>query len=106
MDNTQRKLYIPYGVVSETELFNGFTTTQLKKSIKGFVLSIILSAIVFVVFGKIESTALILIVGIISSIIVNIKYDNNYSFAETIQLLMRFGKEQQNYRYVYRHFDR
>jgi len=102
MNKKYHKLYIPYGIVSDTELFNGYTTTQLKKSIKWFLFTALLTAIIYIVTKGIELTVLTLIIGCFASIMINIKYNNNYSIEEYVSLLIRYKKAQQQFRYIYK----
>lgn len=93
-------LYIPSGVKSENELFNGFGKRELLQSMAGALLFGFLAAgAVWLIFRNVAATVVTILTGVFGSVMMCTKDQNNLSVADQIVNIIRFSRSQQIYPY-------
>lgn len=103
MDNENEKLYIPYGLSTEQELFTGFGKREMKQCAVGIAAFGILAALLYIITAQIGAIIFTLLLGIAGSIMMCRKDQNTrISVIGQIANMVRFSKGQKKYRYVYK----
>ena len=92
-------LYIPSGVKSENELFNGFGKRELLQSMAGVILGFMAAGAVWLIFRNEAATVVTILTGIFGSVMMCTKDQNNMSVADQIINIIRFARSQQIYPY-------
>jgi deoxyhypusine synthase len=95
------KLYIPMGVKTETELFPGFGKKQLAQSAIGALGAGAVSALAWALLQNVTITVIGILIGIIGSVMMTTKDQNNLSVVDQVQNMVRFTKSQKVYPYRY-----
>ena len=88
-------LYIPSGVKSENELFNGFGKRELLQSMAGALFGFLAAGAVWLIFRNVVT----ILTGIFGSVMMCTKDQNNLSVADQIVNIIRFSRSQQIYPY-------
>ena len=99
--NENNTLYIPMGVKTENEFFNGFGKKELLQAIVGTVFVIAVSLLIFLVSGNVAYTMIGVLAGIAGSVMMVTKDQYNMSVVTQVTNLIRFSKSQKVYPYVY-----
>ncbi len=92
-------LYIPIGVKTENELFNGFGRSELFQSILGSLFGGVVAALLWLIAGNVALTVVAVLSGIFGSIMMCTKDQNNQSVVDQIRDMIRFQHSQQIYPY-------
>jgi len=100
MDNNNA-LYIPMGVKTENEFFNGFGKKELLQAAVGAVGAFIISMIVFLVSGNIAYTMIGILSGIAGSVMMTVKDQYNMSVIGQAANLIIYARSQKIYPYTY-----
>ena len=96
-------LYIPANIRTRLEFFKGFGVKELVTTILVVAFSL---PIIFTIY-KFQSTLaaiIVLLIIIATSVIVNIKDDNNMCVVEQVKFMIRSAKMQK--KFEYRYFDK
>lgn len=99
--NEKETLYIPLGLKTTTEIFDGFGKEELFKSI---VVSLVAAAIDVAVYFITKSTAFcvaFILSTIAGSVMMLTKDKTNISVVDQIKFMVRFYRSQKVYRYKY-----
>ena len=94
-------LYIPLGLKTRTELFDGFGKEELFKSI---IVTLVAGIIDFAVFFIAKNTVfcvVFILSSIAGSVLMLTKDKTNISVVDQIKFMVRFAKSQKIYRYKY-----
>lgn len=97
--NTEISLYIPTGVKTENELFNGFGKREFFQSVVGSLLGGVVAALLWLIAGNVALTVVAVLSGIFGSVMMCTKDQNNQSVVDQIGNMIRFGRSQQIYPY-------
>lgn len=92
-------LYIPTGVKAENELFNGFGRRELLQSMIGSMFGGAIAALLWLIAGNVALTVVAVLTGIIGSVMMCTKDQNNQSVVDQIRDMIRFRRSQQIYPY-------
>ncbi|MBE6831281.1 MAG: hypothetical protein E7519_13845 [Ruminococcaceae bacterium] len=92
-------LYIPTGVKTENELFNGFGKRELLQSIVGSLFGGVVAALLWLIAGNVALTVVAVLSGIFGSVMMCTKDQNNQSVVDQIRDMIRFQHSQQIYPY-------
>ena len=92
-------LYIPSGVKSENELFNGFGKRELLQSMAWALFGFLAAGAVWLIFRNVAATVVTILTGIFGSVMMCTKDQNNLSVADQIVNIIRFSRSQQIYPY-------
>ena len=99
-------LYIPTNVSLRNEIAKGFAMTEIAPAILIFVVFIIAAIVEHTILGLQLVTILILMNGLIISIGIVIKMDNNLSMLDMISDAIKFNSERHIYPYrPYKEYD-
>ena len=98
---TESTLYIPMGVKTENELFNGFGKRELIQSLIGSLFGGAFAAVLWLVTQNVAMTVVCVLTGIFGSVLMTTKDINNQSVVDQTYNMIRFMKEQQIYPYRY-----
>ncbi len=105
MDN-KVTLYIPVNISLRNELAKGFAMTEIVPATIIFAFFIIAAIIEHIILGVQIATILILLVGLVFSIGIVVKMDNNLSLLDMITDAINFNKERHIYPYrPYKEYD-
>jgi len=99
--NENNTLYIPMGVKTENEFFNGFGKKELLQAIVGTVFAIAVSLLILLISGNVAYTMIGVLAGIAGSVMMVTKDTYNMSVVTQVANLIRFSKSQKVYPYVY-----
>ena len=94
-------LYIPMGVKTENEFFNGFGKKELLQAAVGAVLSVVVSLFVYLFSENIAYTMIGVLSGIAGAVMMTVKDQYNMSVVSQVANLIRFSRSQKAYPYVY-----
>ncbi len=97
------KLYIPYGLSTEQELFSGFGKRELKQCAVGMAAFGIIAMLLYIITSQAAAVIFTLMFGAAGSIMMCRKDQNTkLSVIGQVSNMIRFAKSQKRYRYVYR----
>ena len=99
--NENNTLYIPMGVKTENEFFNGFGKKELLQAAVGAVFSIIVSLFIYLASQNIAYTMIGVLSGIAGSVMMTTKDQYNMSVVSQVANLARFSRSQKVYPYTY-----
>ena len=99
--NDNNTLYIPMGVKTENEFFNGFGKKELLQAIVGTVFGIAVSLLFYLLSGNIAYTMIGVLSGIAGSVMMVTKDQYNMSVVTQVANLISFSRSQKIYPYVY-----
>lgn len=92
-------LYIPTGVKTENEFFNGFGKRELLQSIAGSLCCGGLSMVIWLLSQNVAFTVVAVLAGIFGSVMMTTRDQNNQSVVDQIGNMVRFSRNQQIYPY-------
>ena len=95
----ENKLYIPLGVKTEREFFNGFGRKQLFQAIIGTLCFGGIAAVVYLLTRNVAFTLVVLMFGIAGSVMMTTRDQSNLSVVDQVQNLLRFYRGQKVYPY-------
>lgn len=95
-------LYIPMGVKTKNELFNGFSRRELLQSIVGSLIGAIFAFVLNIITHNVAMTVVCVLTGIFGSIMMTTRDTNNQSVIDQIGNMARFYHSQQIYPYRYK----
>lgn len=98
---TENTLYIPMGVKTENELFNGFGKRELLQSLVGSLSGAGLATVLWLCTQNVAGTVVAVLTGIFGSVLMTTKDLNNQSVVDQIGNMVRFMRSQQIYPYRY-----
>lgn len=95
----ERNLYIPMGVKTEQELFNGFGKRELIQSVIGSLFFAVGAMFLWVVMKNVAFTVVMALSEIFGSVMMCTKDQNNQSVVDQVGNIIRFHNSQQIYPY-------
>ncbi|MFI3238777.1 MAG: hypothetical protein R3Y47_12265 [Lachnospiraceae bacterium] len=99
---TESTLYIPMGVKTENELFNGFGKRELLQSLMGSLFGGGIATIIWMLSQNVAMTVVAVLTGIFGSVLMTTRDLNNQSVVDQIGNMVHFIQDQQIYPYRYR----
>jgi hypothetical protein len=102
MTTKDNKLYIPLGVKTEREIFNGFGKKQLFQAIIGTLCFGVVAALFFLLSRNIAFTLVALMFGAVGSVMMTTKDQSNLSVVDQVQNMLRFARGQKVYPYKFK----
>lgn len=101
--NNQEKetLYIPLGLKTRTEIFDGFGKEELFKSIIVTLIAGVIDSIIYFVNKSTTFCVVFILSSIAGSVMMLTKDKSNISVVDQIKFMIRFHKSQKIYRYKY-----
>lgn len=99
MESEGIMLYIPSGVKTRNEIFDGFGKRELLQSIVGSLFGGITAVVIWLVSHNIAFTVVAVLTGIFGSVMMCTRDQYNQSVVDQIGNMVRFAREQQIYPY-------
>lgn len=94
-------LYIPQGLKTRVEIFDGFGKEEITKTIIATVAAGILDVLLYYIFKNPSISVVFILVSIFGSIMMLTKDKNNISVVDQIGFMIKFTKTQKIYKYKY-----
>ena len=102
MDNYEKEtLYIPLGLKTKTEIFDGFGKEELLQSIFATVVAGAIDIIGYMITKSTAFCVVFILSTIAGSVMMLTKDKTNVSVVEQLKFMIRFSKSQKKYRYKY-----
>jgi len=99
--DSNNTLYIPMGVKTENEFFNGFGKKELLQAAVGAIGALIVSLIIFLISGNVAYTMIGILSGIAGSVMMTVKDQYNMSVVGQAANLINYARSQKVYPYTY-----
>lgn len=94
-------LYIPLGLKTRTEIFDGFGREELFKSIIVIIFAGIVDAVIYAISKNTVFCVVFILTAIAGTIMTLTKDQSNISVADQVKYMIRFAKSQKKYPYRY-----
>ena len=94
-------LYIPMGVKTENEFFNGFGKKELLQAAVGSLFAGVIALFIYLFSGNVAYTMIGVLSGIAGSVMMTVKDQYNMSVVGQAANLILFSRSQKVYPYVY-----
>lgn len=101
MEQPRITLYIPLGVKTEAEFFNGFGKRQMIQAAIGSAFFGLIAFIIWMVSGNVSGTVITVLAGIAGSVMMTAKDQSNLSVVDQCANMVRFMRSQKVYHYRY-----
>lgn len=100
-EENKRNLYIPQGLKSNSEIFNGFGKKEAFRALGVFLFLLFINLITFIIMRNISLVIIFILTSLSASIVVTQKDSNNISVYDQVKFMIRFNKSQKYYKYRY-----
>ncbi len=94
-------LYIPLGLKTKTEIFDGFGKEELFKSILATLVAGAIDTIIYMLTKNTAFCVVFILSSIAGSVMMFTKDKTNISVVDQLKFMIRFAKSQKNYKYMY-----
>lgn len=100
-ERKKQSLYIPQGLKTRVEIFDGYGKEEFFKTIMASVIAGILDVLMYLVFRNTVISMVFILVAISASVMMLTKDKNNISVVDQAGFMIRFVKSQKIYKYKY-----
>lgn len=97
----KQTLYIPQGLKTRVEIFDGFGKEELVKTILVTLVAGGIDALLFLIFRNVVTSVVFMLIAISGSVMMLTKDKNNISVVDQVGFMIRFAKSQKVYKYKY-----
>lgn len=97
----KQTLYIPQGLKTKTEIFDGFGKEELFQSIIATVIAGAIDTIVYIITKSTAFCVVFILSAIAGSVMMLTKDKTNISVVEQLKFMIKFAKSQKKYKYKY-----
>ena len=97
----QTDLYIPQGLKTRVEIFDGYGKEELFKTILVTIAASVLDAVFFFISRNVVVSAAMMLVAISGSVMMLTKDKTNISVVDQVGYKVRFARSQKVYKYKY-----
>lgn len=97
----RQALYIPQGLKTRSEIFDGYGREELLKTILVTVAVGLLDSMFYMLFKNMVMSIVIMLVAMAGSVMMLTKDQNNVSVVDQVSFMIRFERSQKNYPYKY-----
>lgn len=97
----KQTLYIPQGLKTRVEIFDGFGKEELVKTILVTLVAGGMDALLFLIFRNVVTSVVFMLIAIAGSVMMLTKDKNNISVVDQVGFMIRFSKSQKVYKYKY-----
>jgi Cu/Ag efflux pump CusA len=97
----KQSLYIPQGLKTRVEIFEGYGKEELFKTIIATVIAGVFDILLYLIFKNTVTSMVFILVAIFGSVMMLTKDKNNISVVDQVGFMVRFAKSQKVYRYKY-----
>lgn len=94
-------LYIPQGLKTRVEIFEGYGKEELYKTIGITVCAGVLDMVFYLIVNNVVISVVFILVAISGSVMMLTKDRNNISVVDQVGFMVRFARGQKVYRYKY-----
>ena len=101
MENKNTSLYIPMGLKTRSEIFEGFGKEEIMQVVIATVVIILVAFLIFSFNQSVSFLIVFILVGIAGSVMCVTKDKNNQSVVDHFKNMIRFMREQQRFKYTY-----
>lgn len=102
MNNQEKEtLYIPLGLKTKTEIFDGFGKEELFQAILSTVAAGAIDTIIYMITKSTAFCVVFILSSIAGSVMMLTKDKTNISVIDQLKFMIRFAKSQKKYRYKY-----
>lgn len=99
--NLKQQLYIPQGLKTRVEIFDGFGKEELFKTIIVVLVAGGVDALLFLLCRNVVTSVVFMLISIAGSVMMLTKDKNNISVVDQVGFMIRFAKSQKVYKYKY-----
>ena len=100
-EKKKNALYIPQGLKTRVEIFEGYGKEELVKTIIVIVVAGVIDVLLYSIFKNIVVSVVFILVAIAGSVMMLTKDKNNISVVDQVGFMVRFAKSQKVYKYKY-----
>ena len=102
MENGMKQsLYIPQGLKTRVEIFDGFGKEELFKTIVVTLVAGGIDALLFLTFRNVVTSVVFMLIAISGSVMMLTKDKTNISVVDQVGFMVRFARSQKVYKYKY-----
>jgi hypothetical protein len=99
--NLKQTLYIPQGLKTRVEIFDGFGKEELFKTILVTLVAGGIDALLFLIFRNVVTSVVFMLITISGSVMMLTKDKTNISVVDQVGFMVRFARSQKVYKYIY-----
>ena len=97
----KQTLYIPQGLKTRVEIFDGFGKEELVKTILVTLVAGGIDALLFLMFRNVVTSVVFMLIAISGSVMMLTKDKTNISVVDQVGFMVRFARSQKIYKYKY-----
>ena len=97
----RQTLYIPQGLKTRVEIFDGFGKEELVKAILVTLVAGGIDALLFLMFRNVVTSVVFMLIAISGSVMMLTKDKTNISVVDQVGFMVRFARSQKIYKYKY-----
>ena len=97
----KQTLYIPQGLKTRVEIFDGFGKEELVKTILVTLVAGGIDALLFLLFRNVVTSVVFILIAISGSVMMLTKDKTNISVVDQVGFMVRFARSQKVYKYKY-----
>ncbi|MDA3846928.1 MAG: hypothetical protein PF505_10380 [Vallitaleaceae bacterium] len=97
----KQTLYIPHGLKTRVEIFDGFGKEELLKTILVTLVAGGIDALLFLIFRNVVTSMVFILIAISGSVMMLTKDKTNISVVDQVGFMVRFARSQKVYKYKY-----
>jgi hypothetical protein len=97
----KQTLYIPQGLKTRVEIFDGFGKEELVKTILVTLVAGGIDALLFLIFRNVVTSVVFMLIAISGSVMMLTKDKTNISVVDQVGFMVRFARSQKVYKYKY-----
>ncbi|WP_243115981.1 hypothetical protein [Petrocella atlantisensis] len=95
----RQTLYIPQGLKTRVEIFDGFGKEELVKTILVTLVAGGIDALLFLIFRNVVTSVVFMLIAISGSVMMLTKDKTNISVVDQVGFMMKFARSQKVYKY-------
>ena len=100
-ENKKNALYIPQGLKTRPEIFDGYGKEELFKTIIVTIVAGLIDVIIYVVTQNIVVSVIFMLVMVAGSVMMLTKDTTNISVVDQVAFMIKFARSQKKYPYRY-----
>jgi hypothetical protein len=101
MESYKQSLYIPQGLKTRVEIFDGYGKEELVKTILVTIIVGLVDAFMYLIFKNVVMSVVTILITIAGSVMMLTKDKTNISVVDQIGFMVRFARSQKVYKYKY-----
>ena len=100
-ERKKQSLYIPQGLKTKVEIFDGYGKEELFKTIIATIVAGIFDILMYLIFRNTVISMVFILVAISGSVMMLTKDKNNISVVDQVGFMVKFARSQKIYKYKY-----